>query len=212
MERQVETMKGTTATLGTRDRLIEASIVLLRQSGLAGAGINEIVRASGAPKGSVYHFFPDGKQQIAAEALAQYTQRVVAFIDAAMSRKRTPAAKVLALFEAFAQRLEQGDFRSSCAAGTVCLDLDGGLERLRPVVAQALAQYRDAIAAGLALRSDRRARSLAGLLLTAIEGAYIRGRADRSGAPFREAGAWLAELARREATRPRKAASRQRAR
>src|SRR6266545_7854388 len=151
-----------TAAVGTRDRLLEASIALLRRSGLSGAGINEIVRASGAPKGSVYHFFPNGKQQITEEALVQYTQRVVAFIDAAMSAKRTPGAKVRALFDAFAQRLEQGEFQSSCAAGCVCLDLDADLEDLRVVVAASLAQYRNAIAVHFPLRDRRRAESFAG--------------------------------------------------
>src|SRR6185312_5993914 len=124
--------------LPTRERLIEAAIALLRQSGLSGAGINEIVRASGAPKGSVYHFFPDGKQQIAVEALDAYSGRVVAFIEGALSRKRSPGAKVEALFDAFAKRVEDGGFRSSCPAGTVCLDLDTEAEALRGAVASSL--------------------------------------------------------------------------
>ncbi len=190
-----------TAAVGTRDRLLEAAVALLRRSGLSGAGINEIVRQSGAPKGSVYHFFPDGKQQIAEEALERYAQRVVAFIDAALSGKRSSAEKVRALFEAFAQRLEQGEFRQSCAGGTVCLDLDAELESLRRVVATSFAQYTNAIGVHFPFRSRKRAASFAGLLLSAIEGAYIRGRADRSSAPFREAGAWLAELAEREPLR-----------
>jgi hypothetical protein len=45
----------------------------------------------------------------------------------------------------------------------------------------------------------RRARSFAGLLVTAIEGAYIRGRAERSAQPFIDAGKWLATLAEQEA-------------
>jgi TetR/AcrR family transcriptional repressor of lmrAB and yxaGH operons len=43
-----------------RGKLIESAITLLRRTGLSGAGINEIVRISGAPKGSVYHYFPAG--------------------------------------------------------------------------------------------------------------------------------------------------------
>lgn len=180
----------------TRERMIEATITLLRRSGLSGAGINEIVRESGAPKGSVYHFFPAGKQQIVTEALAVYSRRVVAFIDAAMAGARTPRTKVEALFEAFAQRVEQGGFLHSCPAASVCLDLDAGLEPLRVVVAEALDDYLKVIEKHFPLRDRRRARSFAGLLLTAIEGGYIRSRAERSGGPFREAGAWLAELAR----------------
>ena len=182
----------------TRERMIDATITLLRRSGLSGAGINEIVRESGAPKGSVYHFFPDGKRQIVTEALCIYSQRVVAFIDAAMSKGRTPGAKVEALFNAFAKRVEQGEFLHSCPAATVCLDLDAEQEPLRLVVAEALGDYLKVIEKHFPLRDRRRARSFAGLLLTAIEGGYIRSRAERSGKPFREAGVWLAELAGRE--------------
>lgn len=188
---------------GTRERLLEAATTLLRRSGLSGAGINEIVRASGAPKGSVYHFFPNGKRQIADEALERYAERVVDFIDAALSRKRAPGAKVRALFDAFAERLEAGDFRHSCPAGTVCLDLDADLEGLRAAVASSLARYVRAIAVHFPFRNAERSASFAGLLLTAIEGAYVRGRADRSSRPFREAGTWLAALAEREARVPR---------
>lgn len=185
------------AATGTRERLIEAAITLMRRAGLSGAGINEIVRESGAPKGSVYYFFPQGKQQIVKEGLAQYSERIVAFIDSTLSSKRKPGEKVRALFNAFAERIEQGEFRHSCPVGTVCLDLDSELEDLRFVVAAAFDQYAKAIEAHFPFHDRRRAKSFAGLLLTAIEGAYIRGRADRSSKPFREAGAWLAELVER---------------
>jgi TetR/AcrR family transcriptional repressor of lmrAB and yxaGH operons len=185
----------------TRQRLLAAATTLMRRSGLSGAGINEIARESGAPKGSIYHFFPDGKRQIAREALESYTRDVVAFIDAALSAKRAPGRKVQALFDAYATRIEQGGFRHSCPAGTVCLDLDAEHEELRPVVAAALRSYQDAVAAHFPFADPRRTQSFASLVVTAIEGAYIRGRADLSGQPFREAGAWLAELAQREADR-----------
>ena len=186
---------------GTREKLIEAAITLMRRSGLSGAGINEIVRESGAPRGSVYYFFPKGKQQIVTEGLTQYSERIVAFIDSTMSSKRKPGEKVKALFNAFAERIELGEFRQSCPVGTVCLDLDSELEGLRFVVAAAFDQYVKAIEVHFPFQDRRRAKSFAGLLLTAIEGAYIRGRADASSKPFREAGAWLAELVERAGTR-----------
>lgn len=190
-------MRKAEAAAGTRHKLIDAAVTLMRRSGLSGAGINEIVRESGAPKGSVYYFFPKGKQQIVEEGLAQYSERVAAFIDAALSSRRKPGAKVKALFNAFADRIEQGDFRHSCPAGTVCLDLDSELDALRSVVAGSLDQYLTAIERHFSFSDRERAKSFAGLVLTAIEGAYIRGRADRSSRAFREAGAWLAELAER---------------
>lgn len=181
----------------SRQRMLVAAVGLMRGTGLAGAGINEIVRASGAPKGSVYHFFPAGKQQIAAEALASSTDEVVAFIERAMAGKRAPASKVVALFAAFAERIEAADFLRSCAAGTVCLDLDTDQEALRGAVAAALERYAAAVASQLDLGSPALTRSFAGLVVTVIEGAYIRCRAEQSSAPFREAGAWLAKLVRK---------------
>jgi TetR/AcrR family transcriptional repressor of lmrAB and yxaGH operons len=179
---------------GTRDRLLDAATRLLRRSGLSGAGINEIVRESGAPKGSVYHHFPGGKEQIATEALARHARTVVAFIDAAVAGKRSPPAKLEALFEAFALRVEQGEFLHTCPAGTVCLDLEAGMDGLRLAVADSFEAYLGAIARHFPLATLQRTRSFAGLVLTAIEGAYLRCRAERSGAPFREAGKWLATL------------------
>jgi TetR/AcrR family transcriptional regulator, lmrAB and yxaGH operons repressor len=182
----------------SRQRMIEAAIALMRGSGLSGAGINEIVRESGAPRGSFYHFFPAGKQQIATEALDVYAERVQAFIEAALASRSAPADKVRALFDAFARRAEDGAFRSSCAVGAVSLDLDDEVAGLREVLARALAAWTAQIADHFDFGDTRRARSFAGLLLTAIEGAYVRARAEGSSRAFREAGAWLAALARQD--------------
>jgi len=93
---------------------------------------------------------------------------------------------------------EEGAFEQSCAAGAVTLDLDAEVVALRPVIAAAFASWRSVIANHLPLRSRARRESLAGLVLSTIEGAYIRGRAEHSKKPFLEAGEWLARLAQSE--------------
>ena len=180
---------------GSRERMLEAAIGLMRRSGLGGAGINEIVRASGAPKGSVYHFFPQGKLQIIAEALAVHSGRVMAFIDRALAGESQPGDKVRALFAAFARRVEEGDFERSCAVGTVSLDLDDEVQALQPLLAARFADWMTLIAGHFDFADAARRQSFAGLLLTAIEGAYVRSRAERTSLAFVQAGAWLAELA-----------------
>jgi TetR/AcrR family transcriptional repressor of lmrAB and yxaGH operons len=184
---------------GSRSRMLDAAIVLMRGSGLSGAGINEIVRESGSPKGSVYHFFPGGKVELCAEALQLYSLGVGEFIDAALEKGTAPGEKVKALFDAFALRVEEGGFQKSCAAGTVTLDLDADMDALRAVLDRAFSDWITAIVGHFRFADARKTRSFAGLVLTAIEGAYIRCRAERSSRPFREAGAWLAELAERHA-------------
>jgi TetR/AcrR family transcriptional regulator, lmrAB and yxaGH operons repressor len=181
--------------LGSRERMIEAAIALMRQSGLSGAGINEVVRESGAPKGSVYHFFPDGKLQLATEALAVHAERVQAFMVQALTSRRRPADRVKALFDAFARRIEEAEFRRSCPVGAVCLDLDPGIEHLQPMLGAMFSAWIDLVARHVDLGDARRSKSFAGLVLTAIEGAYVRCRAERSSRAFKEAGGWLSELA-----------------
>jgi TetR/AcrR family transcriptional repressor of lmrAB and yxaGH operons len=195
----VTTPKGTAA----KSRLLDATIVLMRRGGLAGTGVNEIVAASGAPKGSVYHFFPAGKRQIAAEALALYAARVHASMDEALSRASGPRAKVRALFKLLEQRLVDAEFGASCAVGTVTLDLDEALAGVRPAAEAALDGWRALFAAHFPIAERRRRDAFAGLLLTAIEGGYVRGRAERSVDAFREATLILGEIAERECARPR---------
>jgi AcrR family transcriptional regulator len=184
----------------SRGRMIEAAIHLMRISGLSGAGINEIVRESGAPKGSVYHFFPAGKSQLVTEALAVYRDRVGAFIDSALAAGTTPDQRVRSLFAAFAERVEAGAFQSSCAAGTLSLDLDDGHEELRSALAATFSGWQAIIARHFPELPAARRESFAGFVLSAIEGAYVRCRAEHASRPFLEAGEWLAETAAAGAT------------
>ena len=180
----------------TRDRMIEAAIVLMRRTGVSGAGINEIVKESGAPKGSMYHFFPGGKREILASALEVYAKRIVAFLEETLARGKTPEAKVKAIFKAFERRIEGFDFRQSCAAGCVSLDLNEDTEAIRLAAKAAFDDYVATIARHFDFGSPRATQSFASLLLTAIEGAYIRSRAERSSKAFAEAAEWLAPLAK----------------
>jgi TetR/AcrR family transcriptional repressor of lmrAB and yxaGH operons len=152
------------------------------------------VRASAAPKGSVYHFFPGGKEQIVTEALLEYAPRVERFMATAMAGGRTPAARVRRLFGAFGRRVEDAAFRRSCAFGAVSLDLQGEHETLRRVIGATFEHWVALLAASVDTGDAKRSRALAGLILTAIEGAYIRARAEQSSRPFIEAGDLLAEL------------------
>jgi hypothetical protein len=72
-------------------------------------------------------------------------------------------------------------------------------EALDPVVASVMASWRTVVASHLPHRTRARRESFAGLVISAIEGAYIRGRAERTRTAFVEAGEWLARLIEQEA-------------
>src|SRR5579863_6493114 len=53
----------------TRQRILETSAELFRRQGYSATGVKQIVTAAQAPFGSLYHFFPGGKEELGAEAI-----------------------------------------------------------------------------------------------------------------------------------------------
>jgi hypothetical protein len=132
---------------------------------------------------------------------AALRERVAQAFERALSSKRKAGDKIRALLRFIADRFEEGEFEKSCAAGAVTLDLDAEVVAIRPVIAAAFTLWQSVIASHLPIRRRMRRESLAGLVLSTIEGAYIRGRAERSNKAFLEAGEWLAQLAQRETSK-----------
>lgn len=183
----------------SKERLLDAAIALMRRSGLSGAGINDIVKESGAPRGSIYYFFPDGKRQIVSEALALYGKRGAAVWDELLADASAPTDKIRALFRSIAERVERGKYRQSCAAGAACLDLDADLEVVRLAIERTFNEWIKVLERHFPFPDPAKQRSFAGLILTVVEGAFIRARAEQTTKPFDEAASWLADIVAREA-------------
>jgi hypothetical protein len=70
-----------------RQPIVNTALTLFRRQGYSRTGLNEIVDVSGAPKGSLYHYFPLGKSSIAVAAVTEAGRRVAAtltkLVDAA---------------------------------------------------------------------------------------------------------------------------------
>jgi TetR/AcrR family transcriptional repressor of lmrAB and yxaGH operons len=84
-----------------------ATLDLLRGSGLSGAGINSIVAVSGAPKGSVYHFFPSGEHGLLAAALKEAEQTVGDEFRRIFSETTPVSQKGRSLFDSTGERAEE---------------------------------------------------------------------------------------------------------
>src|SRR5690242_15088521 len=133
----------------TKAKMILATLDLLRASGLSGAGINNIVEAGGAPKGSVYHFFPAGKHALVTAALREAEQSVGGAFRAIFTQTVPVSEKVQMLFHATAERLEASGFLEGCPVAAVTLDLDESSAELRPVCEAVFRTWRGIIAGGL---------------------------------------------------------------
>lgn len=172
--------------------MLGAAETLMREQGLSGAGIHQIVKRSGAPIGSVYHFFPQGKTQFASEALRIHGEKAKAILVAAFYSKKPLPLRLRTFFRIAAKSFEDQGGRKGCAIGAVTLDLGRGDEALREVCDAVFDNWIDAIEPHLPWRSAKKRRAFALAVVTALEGAFVLGRAQRSGAPFIAAGEMLA--------------------
>jgi TetR/AcrR family transcriptional repressor of lmrAB and yxaGH operons len=164
-------------TSDAKDRMVMAALELLRQSGLTGAGVNQVVDASGAPKGSLYHYFPGGKDQLVVAALREADTLVGDGLRRVFDGDRPLGDKVRALFGATAQSMEQNDFTRGCPVAAVTVDLEPTTGELRQTCAGIFDAWRDIVADGLREVPKGQRREIADLLLAALEGAMILARA-----------------------------------
>jgi AcrR family transcriptional regulator len=113
--------------------MILATLDLLRQAGLAGTGLSQMLAASGAPKGSLYHYFPGGKHELTTAALKEADRGVGEGLRALFHRPLPLASKVASLFAGAAERLETNQFTRGCPVAAVTLDIDQDSDELRAV-------------------------------------------------------------------------------
>jgi AcrR family transcriptional regulator len=174
----------------TRDRIVGASGELLRRQGYAATGVKQIVAAAQAPFGSIYHFFPGGKEELAGEAIrvsgAAYGLLLPAIFD--------PAPDVVTATRAFfagaAEHLRETDYADACPIATVALEVSSTHPALREACAAVFSDWiaagtRRFAAAGLPAAT---ARELAIGMIAALEGAFVLARALRSTEPLDVAG------------------------
>jgi len=179
--------------MNTKERILEASAELLRRQGYAGTGMNQIVAEADAALGSIYHFFPGGKEQLGEEAIRRSGALYGQLIDAVFDPAPDVSTGVSSFFAGAAEHLEATGYEDACPIATVALEVASTNEKLR----RATADVFDGWIANVADRfhsagiPETSAREMASILLALLEGAFMLSRAVRSVEPLR--------LARRQA-------------
>jgi TetR/AcrR family transcriptional regulator, lmrAB and yxaGH operons repressor len=180
----------------TKQKLVDATATLLRRQGYHATGLSDIVAESGAPRGSLYFYFPDGKDQLAVAALDQSGEEWRVRIEAAVAEARDVGAAIDAIVKLLADDLEASHWEHGCPVAAVALESCS-----KPVRAAVAAHYRawqDGIAARLT--SDFGvpkpvAAQLSTVALASIEGALLLARVHRSREPLIAVGRALQAMA-----------------
>ncbi len=182
----------------TRDRILDAGRGLFARRGYAGTGIKQILAEADAAYASLYHFFPGGKDQLAAEAIrtsgAAYQDLVEGVLDAAPGL----VAGIGDCFAGAAETLRVTGYADACPIATVALEVASTDEALRQATADVFASWITAlteriVSAGV---DEAAATGLAISAIALLEGAFVLSRALRSTEPMTAAGDTATEAAR----------------
>lgn len=170
----------------TRERIVYASAELLRRQGYAATGLKQIATEAQAPFGSIYHFFPGGKEQLADEVLRTAGRFFLALYEAIAAGAPDLLGTVRDFFAGAAQTLEATDYADACPIATVAGEVASTNDTLRRATADVFeswlgAMIEDAAGAGIAAE---RARPLALSVLALLEGAFLLSRSLRSLEPM----------------------------
>lgn len=183
------------AELGTRDRIVKAATVLFQNKGYHATGLNEILRKSNAPKGSLYYYFPDGKEQLALEAINQTKIFIEKTIMERLELIQDPAESIKNSIEEMADNLNAGEdeklsFRSTkkVSINLIAMETATSNETLRNACDSAFNTWQNVYAQKLIDGGfeKERAKNLSLIIQTMIEGAIIMSLTKKSDKPLIE--------------------------
>ena len=165
--------------------LLMAAAKLFRRQGFQGTSTAQILALSGAPRGSLYHYFPGGKQEIGAVAIGE-AGRLVANTLGALAKKASNPLEFIDLYAGeLTAWLERSSFQDGCPIATTLLETAAQSEPMASEGAKAFTAWRSIIAEMLAdhgLAPDRTV-GVATIIISTIEGALILAKTEKSTKP-----------------------------
>lgn len=168
----------------TRHKMLLSSIELLRERGAGGVTVEAVLSRSQSPRGSVYHHFPGGRNEILTEALALAGDTISGIVEHAADQGSGAALRRFGKF--WHKVLLESDFNAGCPLVSVAVGASPDEQHLQPAAAQTFQRLHQALVGAIAAdgMDAQRADRLATMAVAAIEGAIILCRVQRSTKPL----------------------------
>ncbi|GIF73976.1 TetR/AcrR family transcriptional regulator [Asanoa siamensis] len=168
---------------GPRERMVFSAAQLIRRSGVTATGLRDVVAHAEAPRGSLGHYFPGGKEQLVNEAVdwaGRYAANRVDRFLAGMTRP-TPSRLFAAMVRQWTDEFRAIGYGQGCPVAAATVDASV-TDSTRSAAAAAFTAWRAPIARALVGMGvpARRATSAATLMVSAVEGAILIARAEQS--------------------------------
>jgi AcrR family transcriptional regulator len=176
------------AALPPRERMVRSAAQLIRRKGVSGTGLREIVVEADAPRGSLQHYFPGGKEELVSNALLWagdvLARRIVRSVSELESR--TPSALLAAIVDDWRRNLTSEQFSTGCPLVAAAADTAATSEQLRQVLRRAFDDWLQPLSDSLVDLGVplERADNLAIVIIAALEGAIILARIRRDLIPL----------------------------
>lgn len=161
--------------VGERMEVLPALAEIFREHGYEGASLSLISQATGLGKGSLYHFFPGGKAEMASAVVAEIDSWFEANIFGPLRSTDEPRAAIAATLNAVSAYFRSG--RRVCLIGV--LALGDTRDRFAAQVNSYFTRWIEALAGALAQSGQQReaAVALAEDVVVVIQGAIVLARA-----------------------------------
>ena len=169
-----------------RTRIITATNELFRVWGYHGTSLSQISGASGATTGSIYHFFPGGKEELTIAVIESTADAYRQLFEAVAAEASDPVSAYFDFFDAGAALLVESEFIDPCPIGSIAREVASTSEPLRRAADAAFDGWIEAvtghlIGAGVEVEA---AGDLAVVLVGSIEGGFVLSRTRRSPEPL----------------------------
>ena len=184
-ETEPSSTRGSSKPQPVRDRIVRSAADLVRERGVHGVGLREIVAHAGVSRGFLQRYFPGGKTQLIIEALNVAGSEVLGETESRLATAETLADAMDAIFAPWRRVLLESDFTMGCPIAATVIDASRD-DALRQHAGVLLDQWRDSVRTALVkYGADKSsAEDDASVLLAALEGALILSRANQSIQPL----------------------------
>lgn len=177
-----------TREIPPRERMVRSAAQLIRRKGVSGTGMREIVTEADAPRGSLQHYFPGGKEELVSDALLWMGDVAARRIERCLGQigSRTPSELLAAIVDTWRRDLTTEQFSAGCPLVAAAADMAGTSQQLREVLRQAFDGWLGPLSESLVdlgVPPDR-SDNLAVVIIAALEGAIILARVRRDVTPF----------------------------
>lgn len=187
----------------TRSRIINATNELFRRTGYHGTSMSDVSLAAEATTGSIYHFFPGGKAELARAVMAESGAAYAALFAMIADAAPDAGSAIADFFDGAAEVLAATDYIDPCPVGTVAREVASTDDAIRHTAADVFDAWVGAAAARFSAEGmpDEAATELATSVVAALEGGFVLARTHRDADRLRTIGRRITELVRAELSR-----------